>query len=58
MRPNFRLIKTKSSKVNLHKSKVSGVGVNDLEVNRLASILNCEPSYFPFSYFGLPSGPI
>lgn len=43
-------------KVNLHKSKVYGVGVDILEVERLASILKCEPSSFLFIYFGLPVG--
>lgn len=41
-------------KVNLHKSKVYGVGVENIEINRLASILCCEPANFPFSYLGLP----
>lgn len=43
-------------KVNLHKSKVYGVGVENIEINRLASILCCEPANFSFSYIGLPNG--
>lgn len=35
-------------KVNLHKSKVYRIGVNDLEVDRLASILKCESASFNF----------
>lgn len=43
-------------KVNLHKSKVFGVGVTDLEISRLAGILKCESASFPFIYLGLPVG--
>lgn len=42
--------------VNLCKSKVYGIGVENLEVIRLASILKCEPASLPFSYLGLPVG--
>nr|KAJ0197312.1 hypothetical protein LSAT_V11C700354610 [Lactuca sativa] len=35
-------------------SSVYGVGVENIEINRLASILCCEPANFPFSYHGLP----
>nr|KAJ0211213.1 hypothetical protein LSAT_V11C400165120 [Lactuca sativa] len=43
-------------KVNLNKSKVCGIGVDDLEIERLANILKCEPDSFPFTYLGLPVG--
>lgn len=43
-------------KVNLHKSQVFGVGIIDLDVHRLASILKCEPTTFPFMYLGLSVG--
>lgn len=35
-------------KVNLQKSKVYGLCVEDLEVTRLACISKCEPTSFPF----------
>nr|KAJ0186645.1 hypothetical protein LSAT_V11C900459430 [Lactuca sativa] len=35
-------------KVNLHKSKVYRIGVNDLEVDRLASILNWKAKCLSF----------
>ncbi|KAL7588571.1 hypothetical protein Lser_V15G38261 [Lactuca serriola] len=43
-------------KVNLNKSKVFGIGVQEIEVSRLANILCCEPGKFPFTYLGLPIG--
>ncbi|KAJ0577283.1 putative RNA-directed DNA polymerase [Helianthus annuus] len=43
-------------KVNLFKSKVYGVGVNDEEVEDLANILGCRKGEFPFIYLGLPVG--
>ena len=42
--------------MNLHKSKVHGIGVDNLEVNRLSSILKCKPASFPFIYLGLLVG--
>nr|KAJ0212898.1 hypothetical protein LSAT_V11C400187120 [Lactuca sativa] len=32
-----------------------GVDVNNLEIDRMASILKCEPASFPFTYLGLPT---
>ncbi|KAL4586081.1 hypothetical protein LXL04_010712 [Taraxacum kok-saghyz] len=43
-------------KVNLNKSKVFGVGVEDEEIADLAGILNCDSGTFPFTYLGLPLG--
>ncbi|KAL7615338.1 hypothetical protein Lser_V15G05965 [Lactuca serriola] len=43
-------------KVNLHKSKVYGIGVDNLEVNRLSSIFKCESISFLFIYLGFPLG--
>ncbi|KAJ9539315.1 hypothetical protein OSB04_032048 [Centaurea solstitialis] len=43
-------------KVNLHKSKILGLGVDDSEVSRLARILNCNSGALPFTYLGLPIG--
>lgn len=42
-------------KLNLHKSKIYGLGVEDLEVARLSSILKCMPSYFPFFFLSQSS---
>ncbi|KAL7604825.1 uncharacterized mitochondrial protein AtMg01250-like [Lactuca sativa] len=42
--------------VNLNKSKFYGIGVDDLEIERLASILKSDPGSFPFTYLGLPMG--
>ncbi|KAI3752502.1 hypothetical protein L2E82_24535 [Cichorium intybus] len=43
-------------KVNLAKSRVFGIGVEEIEITRLAGILHCEPASFPFVYLGLPIG--
>lgn len=38
------------------KSNVYGVGVDNFVVERLTSILKCEPPSFPFTYLGVPVG--
>lgn len=43
-------------KVNLHKRKLYGVGVNNVDIDRFDGILKCDPTYFPFTYLGLPVG--
>ena len=43
-------------KANLCKSTVLGVGVDNTDIARLNSILNCEPMSFLFAYLGLPIG--
>jgi len=43
-------------KVNFCKSRVIGVGVPLVEVDRWASPLGCEPSTLPFNYLGVPVG--
>lgn len=43
-------------KVNLAKSRVFGIGIEEIEITRLAGILHCEPATFPFVYLGLPIG--
>ncbi|KAL4580934.1 hypothetical protein LXL04_017140 [Taraxacum kok-saghyz] len=43
-------------KVNLNKSKVFGVWVEEEEVSNMANILGCEADKFPFTYLGLPIG--
>ncbi|KAF5761553.1 putative RNA-directed DNA polymerase [Helianthus annuus] len=43
-------------KVNFHKSKVYGVGVDNADVTSLASILRCEAACLPFQFLGLPIG--
>ncbi|KAJ0522407.1 putative RNA-directed DNA polymerase [Helianthus annuus] len=42
--------------VNLSKSKVYGVGVEDMEASNLAYILGCQKGSFPFVYLGLSVG--
>lgn len=43
-------------KVNLIESKVYGIGVDEVSISQLASVLHCEPASFPFTYRGLPIG--
>lgn len=43
-------------KVNLQKSKIIGIGVSPLEVQRIASRLHCNVDSTPFTYLGLPVG--
>ncbi|KAL7589173.1 uncharacterized protein LOC111885008 [Lactuca sativa] len=45
-----------SLKINLFKSSLLGVGVNQSEVIFLASITGCVAANFPFSYLGIPVG--
>ncbi|GJU14825.1 putative RNA-directed DNA polymerase [Tanacetum coccineum] len=41
-------------KINLHKSKLYGVGVETNELERMAHFLRCGVGEFPFMYLGLP----
>ncbi|XP_021971650.1 uncharacterized protein LOC110866811 [Helianthus annuus] len=43
-------------KVNYSKCKLFGIGVDDMEISRLAAKLNCEVGRFPFVYLGIPIG--
>ncbi|KAJ0433988.1 putative RNA-directed DNA polymerase [Helianthus annuus] len=43
-------------KINFQKSNLFGVGVDDGEVSRLASILSCNKGDSPFNYLGIPLG--
>nr|GEZ35986.1 putative RNA-directed DNA polymerase, eukaryota, reverse transcriptase zinc-binding domain protein [Tanacetum cinerariifolium] len=43
-------------KINIHKSNVYGVGVSSNEVEIMASYMECEVGFFPFTYLGLPIG--
>ncbi|KAI3506473.1 hypothetical protein L1887_28832 [Cichorium endivia] len=43
-------------RVNFHKSKVFGVGVDPQVVAQWAAPLGCSPAYLPFSYLGVPVG--
>lgn len=43
-------------KVNFHKSKVFGIGVNEDEVSTCTRILGCEAASFPFIYLGVLVG--
>lgn len=42
--------------VNLRKSRIIGVGVQPLEVERLANRLHCQKPTIPFAYLGLLVG--
>ncbi|KAL4579070.1 hypothetical protein LXL04_015205 [Taraxacum kok-saghyz] len=43
-------------KINLHKSKLYGVGVEDTAVRELATYTGCSAEHIPFVYLGLPIG--
>ncbi|XP_071689089.1 uncharacterized protein [Rutidosis leptorrhynchoides] len=43
-------------KINFHKSQFYGLGVSNVEVERMASRVDCKVGEFPFTYFGLPIG--
>ncbi|KAI3507508.1 hypothetical protein L1887_22495 [Cichorium endivia] len=43
-------------KVNLLKSRLFGVGVEEFDLIRFANILSCEPAVFPCYFLGLPIG--
>ncbi|KAM0009544.1 putative reverse transcriptase zinc-binding domain-containing protein [Helianthus debilis subsp. tardiflorus] len=43
-------------KVNQNKSFIYGVGKDESEVQHMASVLNCKPGTFPFTYLGLKVG--
>ncbi|KAM0005117.1 putative RNA-directed DNA polymerase [Helianthus debilis subsp. tardiflorus] len=43
-------------KVRFTKSHLYGVGVDNVEISRMASILDCNSGVFPFIYLGLPVG--
>ncbi|GJX93140.1 RNA-directed DNA polymerase, eukaryota, reverse transcriptase zinc-binding domain protein, partial [Tanacetum coccineum] len=43
-------------KINLHKSKLMGVGVNLVEVKRAASLVGCSTFCTPFKYLGVKVG--
>nr|GEY37988.1 RNA-directed DNA polymerase, eukaryota, reverse transcriptase zinc-binding domain protein [Tanacetum cinerariifolium] len=43
-------------KINIHKSNIYGIGVNEDEVYNMASNAGCIASNIPFNYLGLPIG--
>lgn len=43
-------------KINFHKSKLVGIGLEERITNRYASLLNCKVMKAPFTYLGLPVG--
>lgn len=45
-----------SSGLNVQKSKLLGIGVFEEDINKMASILECGASGFPFTYLGVPVG--
>ncbi|GJS35008.1 transposon TX1 [Tanacetum coccineum] len=44
--------------VNYNKSKLYGVGVTDMDINKMARWMKCGVGEFPFTYLGLPVGEI
>ncbi|GJY79976.1 RNA-directed DNA polymerase, eukaryota, reverse transcriptase zinc-binding domain protein [Tanacetum coccineum] len=43
-------------KINIHKSNIYGIGVNEDEVYNMASNAGCIAGNIPFNYLGLPIG--
>ncbi|GKD35485.1 RNA-directed DNA polymerase, eukaryota, reverse transcriptase zinc-binding domain protein [Tanacetum coccineum] len=43
-------------KINIHKSNIYGIGVNEEEVSNMASNAGCIVGNIPFNYLGLPIG--
>ncbi|GKB34823.1 RNA-directed DNA polymerase, eukaryota, reverse transcriptase zinc-binding domain protein [Tanacetum coccineum] len=43
-------------KINIHKSNIYGIGVNEEEVSNMASNAGCIAGNIPFNYIGLPIG--
>ncbi|GJW80269.1 putative RNA-directed DNA polymerase, eukaryota, reverse transcriptase zinc-binding domain protein [Tanacetum coccineum] len=44
-------------KINIHKSNIYGIRVNEDEVYNMASNAECIAGNIPFNYLGLPTGP-
>ncbi|GJV76820.1 hypothetical protein Tco_1508404 [Tanacetum coccineum] len=49
-------LKASGLKVNLSKSRILGVGLDQTEVESVALSLNCSHDIIPFIYLGLPMG--
>ncbi len=43
-------------KINFHKSKLAGIGVDSFSLNTYAKTLNCKTISIPFKYLGLEVG--
>lgn len=43
-------------KVNYHKSRLFGIGACGEELARMAQVIGCQKSSFPFTYLGVPVG--
>jgi len=43
-------------RVNFHKSKVGGIGVDNLMIDRFSILLNCSKIGIPFIYLDMPVG--
>ncbi|XP_022041930.1 uncharacterized mitochondrial protein AtMg01250-like [Helianthus annuus] len=43
-------------RINLHKSNIFGVGVEDREVDNMMELLGCKRGGFPFNYLGIQVG--
>ena len=42
--------------LNLHKSRLAGIGVPIVRVLQMAAVIGCEMEVLPFTYLGLPVG--
>ncbi|XP_035831785.1 uncharacterized protein LOC118480909 [Helianthus annuus] len=43
-------------KLNLHKSNLVGLGVEDWEINEIAKVIGCEMDNIPLTYLGITVG--
>ncbi|KAM0052219.1 putative RNA-directed DNA polymerase [Helianthus debilis subsp. tardiflorus] len=43
-------------KINIHKSNMFGVGVDDGAIDYMAALVGCKRGAFPFKYLGIPLG--
>jgi len=43
-------------KVNFRKSRITGIGVSNIKIQRYYAILNCNKMEVPFKYFGVLVG--
>ncbi|XP_021974919.1 uncharacterized protein LOC110870030 [Helianthus annuus] len=43
-------------KINIHKSNLFGVGVEENDIGSMASVVGCKKGDIPFKYLGIPLG--
>jgi len=46
---------TSGFRINFHKSKIGGVGIQEEIIYTYAKTLNCSQMKIPFTYLGLPN---